>query len=87
MLYYERTDFSEGIDFNKISESKKCDICDYSYFFKNKFNQNVCNRCHDLLMFMNLSDIAILNINGSNYRCIISRISRSKAIKFMNLKL
>ena len=40
------------------------------------FVTNVCNRCHDLLMSMNLSDIAILNIKGSNYCCIISIISK-----------
>ena len=28
---------------------------------------------------MNISDIAILNINGADYCCIISRISKSKA--------
>ena len=45
---------------------------------------NVCNRCHDLLMMsMNLSDIAILNIKGSDYRCIISLISKNEAIKLI----
>ena len=35
-------------------------------------------RCYDLLMMsMNLIDIAILNIKGSNYCCIISEISKS----------
>ena len=32
---------------------------------------------------MNLSDIAILNIKGSDYRCIISLISRLEAISLM----
>ena len=32
---------------------------------------------------MNLSDIAILNIKGSNYRCLISRISNSEATNLM----
>ena len=32
---------------------------------------------------MNLSDIAILNIKGSDYHCIISRISQNEAINFM----
>ena len=48
------------------------------------FNQNVCNRCHYLLMMsMNLSDIAILNIKGFDYLCIISLISKNEAIKLM----
>ena len=28
-MYYDRTDFSEGTDVNKTSESKECDICHY----------------------------------------------------------
>ena len=35
------------------------------------------------MMSTNLSDIAILNIKGADYHCIISRISKSKAIKLM----
>ena len=27
MLYYNRIEFSEGIDINKTSASKGCDIC------------------------------------------------------------
>ena len=33
------------------------------------------------MMSMNLSDIAILNIKGSNNCCIITGISKSEAIK------
>ena len=32
---------------------------------------------------LNLSDIAILNIKGSDYRCIISLISKNKAINLL----
>ena len=75
MLYFDRIDVSKGINVNKTSESKECDICCYWYFlnYRFKFQPNVCNRCHDLLtMFMNLSEIAILNIKGSDYCYIIS---------------
>ena len=34
-------------------------------------------------MSVNLSDIAILNINGSDYCCIISSIIKNKAINLM----
>ena len=34
-------------------------------------------------MSVNLSDIAILNIKGSDYHCIISLISKNEAIKLM----
>ena len=83
MLYFDRINVSEGIDVNKTSVSKECDICHYWYFliYSFKFQPNFCNRCHDLLMMsMNLSDIAILNIKGSDYRCIISLISKNEAI-------
>ena len=35
------------------------------------------------MMSMNLSDIAFLNIEGSDYCCIISRISKNEAINLM----
>ena len=49
-----------------------------------KFQQNACNRCHDSLMIsMNLSNIAILNIKGSDYRCISSLISKNETTNLM----
>ena len=32
MIQYERIDVSEGIDINKISESRGCMLCHYWYF-------------------------------------------------------
>ena len=86
MLYFDRIDVSKGIDVNETSASKECDICHYWYFLNKgfKFQPNVCNRCQDLLMMsMNLSDIAILNIKGSDYHCIITGISKSEAINLL----
>ena len=86
MLYYDRIDISEGIDINKTSGSKECDVFHYSYFlnYSFKFQQNVCNRCHDLLMMsVSLSNITILNIKNSDYHCIISLISKNEAISLM----
>ena len=40
MLYFDRIDVSEGIDVNKISASKKCDICLYWYFLKYSLSFN-----------------------------------------------
>ena len=65
MLYYHRIDVSEGIDVNKTSKSKESDICHFWHFLNKgfKFQTNVCNRCHDLLiMSMNLSNIAIMTV-------------------------
>ena len=86
MLYYDRIDISEGIDVNKTGASQECDICHYWYFlnYSLKFQPNVCNRCHDLLMMsVNLSEIAILKTKSSDYRCIISLISKNEAIKLL----
>ena len=70
MLYYDGTDISEEIDVNRASELKQCDIGHYWYFLAKefRFQTDVCNGCHNLLMMpMNLSDIAILNIKGVDY--------------------
>ena len=86
MLYFNRIDVSERTDINKTSGSKDCDICHYYRFLNNcfKFQPNVCNRSHDLLMMsMNLSDIAISNIKSADYRCIISRICKREAINLI----
>ena len=32
MLYFDRTDVSEGTDVNKTSASKECDICHICHF-------------------------------------------------------
>ena len=83
MLYYDRIDFSEGIDVNKTSESKECDIW---YFLdkRYKFQPDVSKVCHDLLMMsINLRDIAILNIHDVDYCCIINGISKSEAINLL----
>ena len=49
-----------------------------------KFQPNVCNRCHSLLMMSaNFKDVAILNIKGSDYGCIISLISKNEAINLL----
>ena len=81
MLYFVRIDVSEGIDVNKVSASNECDICHYLYFlnFSFRFQPNVCNRCHELLVMpMNLTDISILNIKSSDCCCISSLISKMR---------
>ena len=86
MLYFGRIDVSEGIEVNITCESKECDIGQYSYFLDKgfKFQPYVCNIFHDLLMMpMNLSNFAIFNIKGSDYRSIIMGISNTEAINLM----
>ena len=49
-----------------------------------KFQPNFCKRSHNLLMMrLNLSDIAILNIKGSDHRCIINGTRKSGDMKLM----
>ena len=86
ILYFDRIDVSEGIDVNKTSTSNECDNLHYRYFlnYSFKFQPNACNWCHDVLIIsMNFSDIAILNINGSNYHCVISLVSKNETINLM----
>ena len=51
MLEYDKIDISEGIDANKSSASKECNICHYWYLFDRNFNYelHLCNGCHDLM--------------------------------------
>ena len=66
--------------------SKECDICYYWYFLNHsfKFQSTVYNRCHDLLMMsINPSDTTILNIEGSDYCCIINLVSKNEAINIL----
>ena len=55
MMPYNKIDVSEEIDVNKTSASKGCGLCHY-WFFKDigfKFEEYVCNGCHDLLTMTN----------------------------------
>ena len=87
MLQYQKIDVSEGIDVNKTSASKEYELCHY-WFFKDigfKFQEHVCNKCHDLLTIAHsLKDIAILNAKGNTYRCILMGISKNKGLKKLN---
>ena len=78
--------FLEELILIKKSASKEFDVC-HSWYFLNyifKFQPNVCDRCLDLLMMsVNLSDIVISNIKGSNYRLIISLISKNETINLL----
>ena len=78
MLRYQKIDILEEIDINKTNASKECEVCHY-WFFEDigfKFEEHVCNKCHDLLMIA-LKDIAILNAKGNAFRCILMGISKN----------
>ena len=87
MLQYEIVDVSKGVDINKISLSKECELFHYR-LFKNigfKFEEHVCNKCHDLLtMTFGLENIAILSTKGATFRCILWGISRNEGLRRLN---
>ena len=87
MLQYQKIDASEGIDVNKTSTSKECELSHY-WFFRDvgfKFEEHVCNGCHDLLtMAYSLKNIAILSAKGATFRCLLMGISKNEAFKKLN---
>ena len=87
MLEYDRIDISGGIDINKSSKSKECDICHHRYFLdKNfKYEPYLCNGSHDLMLkAINFNDVAIVFIKGSNYRIQFWYMSKDDAISKMH---
>ena len=86
-MQYNKINVSEGIDVNKTSASKECELCHY-WFFKDvgfKFEEHVCNKCHDLLTMAHyLKDLAILSAKGATFRCIVMDISKNEALKRLN---
>ena len=87
MLQYEKIYVSEGIDLNKTSASKPCELCHY-WFIKDvgfKFEEHICNGCHDLLtMAYSLKNIAILSAKVTTFRCLLMGINKNDALKKLN---
>ena len=86
MLEYDRIGISEGIDINKTTASKECDICHYWYFLDKNFNYEpyLCNGWHNLMQkAMNFNDAAIVSIKGNGYRIHFWYLSKDEAIKIM----
>ena len=87
MLQYNRIDVSGGIDINKTSAWKECDICRYWYFKDIGFEYEpyVCNGCHDIsMMAYELKNIVILNVKDVDYRCVLWNMSKNYAINRLN---
>ena len=87
MLEYNRTDISEGIDVNKKSASKECDICHYWYFkdIGLKYEKYLCNGCHDLMQkAVSFNNVDIIYVKGSAYRINFWYMSKDDAINIMN---
>ena len=69
ILEYHIIDISEGIDVNKASLSKECEICHYWYLkgIGFKYEKYLWNGCHDLMQkamsFINVA-IAYVKVNA-----------------------
>ena len=86
MLEYDRINISEGIDTNKTSASKECNICHYWYFLDKSFHYEkyLCNGCHDVMQkAMSFNDVAIVSIKGNHYRIHFWYMSRNYVIVLM----
>ena len=87
MLEYDRIDISEGVDINKASLSRQCDIC-HCWYFKNisfKYEPYLCNVCHDLMQkVMGFNNVAVVYVKGSAYRINFWYTRKNDAINIMN---
>ena len=62
-------------------------ICHYWYFkdIDYKYEPYVCNKCHGLSMVAyELKNIAILNVKGVDYRCVLWNMTKNDAINVLN---
>ena len=83
MPEYNRIGISEGIDVNKTSLSKECDIC-HCWYFKDigfRYESYLCNGCHDLMQkAMSFNNVVIVYVKGSAYRIHFWYMSEDDAI-------
>ena len=87
MLEFDRINISEGVDVNKTSLSRQCDICHY-WYFKNigfKYEPYLCNVCHDLMQkAMSFNNVAVVYVKGSATELIFGIWEKNDAINIMN---
>ena len=85
MLQYKRIYVSETTDINKLNKSKKCMFC-HCWHFKDigyKFEPHLCNGCDILMMAFELENIAILNVKGVDYKCVLWGVTKNDAINVL----
>ena len=79
--------FQKELKLIKTSASKECMLCHYQYFkdVGFKLEPHFCNKRDDVLMTAyKLKIIAILNVQGADFRCILWGISRDDAVNRFN---
>ena len=53
-----------------------------------KFEEYVCNKCHDLLtMAYSWENIAILSAKGTTFRCLLMSISKTEGLKRLKISV
>ena len=88
MLEYDRIDIYEGIDVNKTSLMKECDICHFWYFKDIGFKHEpyLCNDCHDLMQkAIGFNNVAIVYVKRNASRINFWYMSKDDTIKIMNI--
>ena len=88
MLEYDRIDIYEGIDVNKTSLMKECDICHFWYFkdIGFKLEPYLCNGCHDLMQkAIGFNNVAIVYVKRNACRINFWYMSKDDTIKIMNI--
>ena len=83
MLEYDTIDISEGIDVNKTSASKECDICHYWYFKDIGFKYELYLFNGLMQKAMSFNDVAIVYVKGSAYRIHFWYMSKDNAISII----
>ena len=86
-LWYKKNNISEWIDINVSNKSKECMICQYGYFkdIACKFQSHIYHKCHDIsMMAYELETIAILNVKGADYRCVLWNMTRNDITNRLN---
>ena len=62
-------------------------ICQYGYFkdIACKFQSHIYHKCHDIsMMAYELETIAILNVKGADYRCVLWNMTRNDITNRLN---
>ena len=87
MLEYERIDISDGIDINKINQSKECMLCHYWYFLDKIFSYGpyLWDGCYNIMQkYIKLKNIPIIYIKKSTHRIYFLYMSMREAKEIMN---
>ena len=86
-MKYDRIDISEGIDVDKINESRECKFCHYWYFLNKNFSYGpfTCDGFYNIVQkSTDFKNIATFHVKKSAYRIYFKDISKNKAKKIMN---